>query len=142
MNDKFTNTKVKELNNNDYKINKKTIKIKDNNKPGIVVFYYYWCGYCQLISPELLKLADKKNINVYAIHGDNDYNQQAFKFLEIQGVPHIRFVSKSGNISKPFNGNRTMKELNNFIKKENDKNDKMNKKIVKKDVKKNNKSKK
>lgn len=115
---KYDNTKVKELDNDNYKINKKSIKINNNNKkPGIVVFYSLYCGYCNMIVPEILKLAEKKNINVYAIHSLNEKNNKIFEFLEIRGVPEIRFVKESGLISKSFIGNRTMKELYEFIKK-------------------------
>lgn len=118
MNNKFDNTKVKELDNSEYKINKKSIKINTKNKnPGIVIFYYYWCGYCNLIAPELLKLAEKKNLNIYAIHGENPLNKESFEFLKISGVPHIRFVKENGLISKQYMGNRTMKDLQEFIKK-------------------------
>jgi len=137
MNDKFTNTKVTELTPNEYIINKKTIKIKNNKKPGLVIFYYYWCGFCNLIAPELLKLAEKKDINIYAIHGDNEYNQDAFRFLQIQGVPHLRFVLSNGNISSVFTGNRTSNDIYKFIKNENNKLVKKPvKKVVKKPVKK------
>ena len=115
MNDKFKNTKVKELNDKDYDISK-SIKIKNNKNPGIVVFYYYWCGYCEMIKPELLKLAEKNNVNVYAIHGDNAYNKKAFEFLAVQGVPHLRYVTKSGLISKQYTGERKMEDLLKYIK--------------------------
>ena len=116
MNDKFKNTKVKELTDKDYDISK-SIKIKNNKNPGIVVFYYYWCGYCQIIAPELLELAKKNNVNVYAIHGDNEYNKKAFEFLGIEGVPHLRYVTKSGIISKQYTGERKMNDLHKYITK-------------------------
>jgi len=115
MNDKFKNTKVKELSDKDYDISK-SIKIKNNKNQGIVVFYYYWCGYCEMVKPELLKLAEKKNISVYAIHGDNAYNKKAFEFLAVQGVPHLRYVTKSGIISKQYTGQRKMEDLLKYIK--------------------------
>ena len=117
MNNKFDNTKVKELTNKDYEIKNGKIKIKNNKKKGLVVFYYYWCGYCNLIAPELIKLSEKNDINVYAIHGENPKNKKAFETLNIQGVPHIRKITKTGIISNIFNGERNVENFYNFIQK-------------------------
>lgn len=116
MNNKFDNTSVKELTNKDYTIDGDTIKIKGNKNKGLVVFYYYWCGYCNIVAPELIKLGNKKGISVYAIHGENPKNQVAFDKLQIQGVPHIRLVKSNGIISDVFQGDRTENELEKFIK--------------------------
>lgn len=116
MNNKFDKTKVKELTNKDYKIENDTVTIKKNKQKGLVVFYYHWCGYCNIIAPDLIKLANKKDISVYAIHGENPKNKKVFEKLEIQGVPHIRLVKSNGVISDVFQGNRTTEDFYKFIK--------------------------
>lgn len=116
MNNKFDKTPVKELTNKDYSIEGDKITIKKNKNKGLVVFYFYWCGYCKIIAPELIKLAKQKDISVYAIHGENPKNQAAFDKLQIQGVPHIRLVKSNGVISDVFQGDRTKDELEKFVK--------------------------
>ena len=116
MNNKFDKTQVKELTNKDYKIEADKVIIKGNKQKGLVVFYYYWCGYCNMIAPDLIKLANKKDVSVYAIHGENPKNKKVFQKLEIQGVPHIRLVKSNGVISDIFQGNRTTEDFYKFIK--------------------------
>tara|TARA_B110001454_G_C12721664_1_gene434968 strand:+ start:629 stop:1663 length:1035 start_codon:yes stop_codon:yes gene_type:complete len=103
--DEYTNTKVTELSSIDYKIDNKVI-IMNNKKAGLVVFYNYWCGYCQMVKPEFIKLTKNKKYNFYAVHGENPLNKKIFQHFLIQGVPQIRYVHKNGKIGDIFNGER------------------------------------
>jgi|TARA_B100001971_G_scaffold125444_1_gene115511 thiol-disulfide isomerase/thioredoxin len=103
--DEYTNTKVKELSPENYQIDNKVI-IMNNKKPGLVVFYHYWCGYCQMVKPEFIKLTKNKEYNFYAVHGSNPLNEKIFQHFLIQGVPQIRYVHKNGKIGDIYNGER------------------------------------
>ena len=116
---KFKNTNVIELKYNDFD---KIINIKKSKcsaKPGIILFYYEWCGFCQMITPEIIKLAEKKNICVYALNGDKPNSKIIFNHYNINGVPYMLYVSASGKISKKnkYMGNRTVQDMYKFIKK-------------------------
>jgi len=103
--DEYKNTKVKELSNKDYKIDDNVI-IMNNKKSGLVVFYNYWCGYCQMVKPEFIKMTKNKKYNFYAVHGENPLNRKIFGHFLIQGVPQIRYVHKNGKIGDIYNGER------------------------------------
>ena len=80
--DEYTNTKVTELSSIDYKIDNKVF-IMNNKKAGLVVFYNYWCGYCQMVKPEFIKLTKNKKYNFYAVHGENPLNKKIFQHFLI-----------------------------------------------------------
>ena len=113
--DEYINTKVKELSKKDYKIDNKVI-IMNNKKPGLVVFYNYWCGYCQMVKPEFIKLTKNKKYNFYAVHGENPSNKKIFQHFLIQGVPQIRYVNKNGKIGNIFNGERNVQGMLQALK--------------------------
>jgi thiol-disulfide isomerase/thioredoxin len=108
--DEYKNTNVKELSSNDYKITNNVI-IKNNKKSGLVVFYNFWCGYCQMVKPIMINLTKNKKYNFYAVHGENPKNQKLFGFFQIQGVPQIRYVHKNGKIGDIYNGERTEQSM-------------------------------
>ena len=109
--DEYKNTKVKELSNKDYKIDNKNAIIMNNNKSGLVIFYNYWCGYCQMVKPEFIKLTKNKKYNLYAVHGENPLNRKIFAHFLIQGVPQIRYVHKNGKIGDIYNGERNAQSM-------------------------------
>ena len=108
--DEYKNTKIKELSEKDYKIDKKVI-IMNNKKTGLVVFYNYWCGYCQMVKPEFIKLTKNKKYNFYAVHGENPLNRKIFEHFLIQGVPQIRYIYKNGKIGDIYNGERNAQSM-------------------------------
>ena len=113
--DEYTNTKVKELSPKKYKIDNKVI-IKNNKKPGLVVFYNHWCGYCKMVKPEFIKLTKNKKYNFYAVHGENPLNKDIFQYFLILGVPQIRYVHKNGKIGDIFNGERNAQGMLQALK--------------------------
>lgn len=113
--DEYTNTKVKELSPKNYKIDNKVI-IMNNKKPGLVVFYNHWCGYCKMVKPEFIKLTKNKKYNFYAVHGENPLNKEIFQYFLIQGVPQIRYVHKNGKIGDIFNGERNAQGMLQALK--------------------------
>ena len=108
--DEYKNTSVKELSAKDYII-KNDVVIKKNKKSGLVIFYNYWCGYCQLVKPIMIKLSENKNHNFYAIHGENPTNEELYKHFMIQGVPQIRYLHKNGKIGDIYNGERNAESM-------------------------------
>lgn len=109
--DEYKNTKVKELSNKDYKIDNKNAIIMNNNKSGLVIFYNYWCGYCQMVKPEFIKLTKNNKYNLYAVHGENPLNRKIFAHFLIQGVPQIRYIHKNGKIGDIYNGERNAQSM-------------------------------
>jgi len=112
--DEYKNTTVKELSSKDYIIKNDVIIIK-NNKAGLVIFYNFWCGYCQLVKPEIIKLSKNDKYNFYAIHGENPTNHKLYEHFLIQGVPQIRYVHKNGKIGDIYNGERTEQNMLNAL---------------------------
>jgi thiol-disulfide isomerase/thioredoxin len=111
---KFANSKVVSL--TDKNINNMTIT-KSKGKPGLLMCYFDWCGYCQMLAPTMKKLAEKSGITVYALEGSK--GEQTFAKIGIVGVPHLLFVKSNGKIdkSKVYKGDRTLGDLYKFIQK-------------------------
>ena len=117
MPDKFANSKVKELKGKNLKVSGSSVSVKGNKKKGIVLFYYDWCGYCNLMAPEYKKLASKNSsLSIYAINGTDPTVMSAFKAFKIESVPALYMLSANGKInkSKQFFGERNMEEMKKF----------------------------
>lgn len=85
-------------------------------KSGIwlVEFYAPWCGHCQQLKPEYLKLAKGLGdvVNVAAVNAD-EHKELAQRY-SIQGFPTIKlmYVDGSGKIkSIAYNGGRTSADM-------------------------------
>ena len=115
--DKFAGSKAKELKGKDLKVSGSSVTVKGNKKKGVVLFYYDWCGFCQMMAPEYKKLASKNSsISVYAINGTDPTVESAFKAFKIESVPAIFMMSANGKINqkKQFFGERNAEEMKKF----------------------------
>jgi len=111
---KFSNTTVKVLTTKDFDSSLTTVK--NSNKPGLIVFYQEWCGYCQMVAPALIELSKNKSFSVYAVEGDYADNMKLFEKMQIQGVPNIHYISAKGKIAKPtYMGPRDILSFAKFI---------------------------
>jgi glutaredoxin len=84
----------------------------NNTKPTIILYKADWCGHCNKFK-EVWKRMDKNKYDL--ITYDSEKDSQLIKDNEIQGFPTIIIV-KNG-IKTEYNGNRTEKDINNFISK-------------------------
>lgn len=117
MPDKFSGSKVKELKGKDLKISGSSVSVKGNKKKGIVLFYYDWCGYCNMMASDYKKLASKNpSLSIRAINGTDPTVEAAFKAFKIESVPALFMLSANGKINqkKQFFGDRTMEEMKKF----------------------------
>ncbi|MEZ0390185.1 MAG: thioredoxin family protein [Verrucomicrobium sp.] len=83
---------------------------KKNGKPIVAVFSAVWCGPCQAMkndvypSDEVKALHDKFNWAYLDI--DNSRNEKDVKKFGVSGIPHIQFLSASGEtLDKQVGGN-------------------------------------
>jgi len=112
---KFSNTPVKVLTVKDFDSSLTAVKTP-TPKPGLIVFYQEWCGYCQMVAPALIELAKNQSYSVYAVEGDFADNMKIFEKMQIQGVPNIHYISASGKIAKPtYMGARDILSFAKFI---------------------------
>ena len=114
--------KKMELTEKDFtKTKNKYICKKNNSKPSIVLFYQYWCGYCEMIKPVWLQLEKHINLNnkysIFSIHGSNATNSNIFDHYNIQGVPTIRYMNKKGVIDdNDYSGNHEVLDIIDYLK--------------------------
>jgi hypothetical protein len=116
--DKYRNTPVKELTLKDFDTSGSGLKLKKNSKPGLIVFYYAWCGFCTQMKEEYIKLAKDKKYFIGAVHGLNESggNTKLFEIMKIQGVPNIHYVTKTGSVSPDtYLGNRIKDDMLKYI---------------------------
>ena len=112
---KFSNTTVKVLTTKDFDSSLTSVK-NPTSKPGLIVFYQEWCGYCQMVAPALIELSKNKSYAVYAVEGDFGDNTKIFEKMKIQGVPNIHYISALGKIAKPtYMGARDILSFAKFI---------------------------
>lgn len=67
--------------------------------PVVVDFNATWCGPCQKFAPTFKNMAEKYDGQIEFISVDVDRCPEVAKTFEVQGIPHILFVSKDGKIS-------------------------------------------
>lgn len=92
--------------------------LMENPKKAIVLFYADWCGHCQHFKPTYDEFAKKMasgDLKVMKIDWDKksreyDTSRLAYK---INGFPTI--VGFKGNKIAYFDGNRTIKDLTEFV---------------------------
>lgn len=112
------NNDVKELNFSKLSTNG-TPKVKQSNG-GMMMIYASYCSFCHMVKPEWLKLAKEiKDLGgeVYAYQSDLPENTKFFDSYEVQGVPHIVYVSPNGEIDETkYMGERTSDDFMNYYK--------------------------
>eukprot|EP00438_Fugacium_kawagutii_P000838 Skav202988 [mRNA] locus=scaffold2267:336736:352515:- [translate_table: standard] len=87
-------------------------------KPVVVDFYATWCGPCQMLTPELVKVAGKMADRVTILKVDTDVETEIASELHIEALPTLLFF-KDGNM-KPVakvEGMVTSDWLEDFIEK-------------------------
>lgn len=67
--------------------------------PVVVDFNATWCGPCQKFAPIFKSMAEKYDGQIEFISVDVDRCPEVAKAFEVQGIPHILFVSNDGKIS-------------------------------------------
>lgn len=66
-------------------------------KPVVVDFYATWCGPCQMLTPELVKVAARLQDRVTILKVDTDVETEIASELDIQALPTLLFF-KDGNM--------------------------------------------
>ena len=92
-----------------------SITSEHNEKPVLVLFYADWCGACKALKPTWKKLVEKyKSSSVISFKKvECDKNPEVAKEHNIEGYPTIILFKNGKKII--FEGNRTLKNLENFI---------------------------
>lgn len=89
----------------------KSQEIKNNlkNKYTIVLAYADWCGACEMMKPEVIKLEEARE-DVDAILIKIDDNQDFVIENEVAGTP-VTFIYKDGKLQERFDGFLPKEEL-------------------------------
>lgn len=69
----------------------------NSDQPVLVDFYAAWCGPCQMLAPELEKVAADFKGKARVIKIDIDRNQAAAGHYKVMGVPTL-MIFKQGEI--------------------------------------------
>ena len=109
----FGPTRVREMKNNDFKIDLLDPVLDGNlsNSNAIIMFYAPWCPHCTNFIPEYNEAANiisNKNINgfVGAMDCTLDENRNIAHQIGVQGYPTLK-VFKDGRYLKEYDGNRS-----------------------------------
>ncbi|AWX69399.1 thioredoxin family protein [[Mycoplasma] anseris] len=91
------------------KTNKKDLDKKYLEGKAILAFRATWCPPCQMMGPELQRLADEHaDINVYDI--DVDENIEFAREMKVNGIPSL-FLYENGNFIENVTGYLPAEEL-------------------------------
>jgi protein disulfide-isomerase A6 len=87
---------------------RKLVKSGNSGLPWIVEFYAPWCGHCQQLKPEYIRMASKLKgiVNVGAVDCDNKQNGAIASEYGIKGFPTIKVITADGRVHD-YNGART-----------------------------------
>ena len=106
----------------------KLIKVKEKNKqkfkecackdkPMLVLFYADWCPHCQVFKPVWKNIVDalEKNKKIQVAEVEySDMEHVPKKFKNIRGFPTLQVI-KGGKVISEYDGNRTEKEVKEYI---------------------------
>ncbi|KAG4301763.1 hypothetical protein PCANB_001994 [Pneumocystis canis] len=85
-------------------------------KPVFVKFYAPWCGHCQKLEPIYSKIGEmynQENVIIARINAD-EYRDIAEKY-NIRGFPTLIWFDSNSDIANPYNDNRDIDSLSQFI---------------------------
>ena len=89
--------------------------VLENNNLVLVDFFATWCGPCQMLSPILEEISNKRN-DIPIVKVDIDENMEIALKYEVEVVPTLKLF-KNGKILNSLEGFKSEKELIEEIEK-------------------------
>ena len=77
-----------------------------NGKPTVIDFYADWCESCKAMAPSMreMEIRYKDSINFITINGVDPTNADLVDRFKVDGIPHLAFVSSSGELQTALIG--------------------------------------
>jgi len=90
--------------------------VLDKEKDVFVEFYAPWCGHCKNLAPIWEQLgeafADVKTVTIAKMDATANHAPES---LEIKGFPTLIFFPADNKAGLPFNGDRDLESLRQFV---------------------------
>ena len=91
----------------------------DAGKHVLIEFYAPWCGHCKALEPKYKKLAKQfKDEDSVVIAKFDATTNDAPPGFEFTGFPTIFFVRAATNEISVYQGQREVKDMSKFVRKE------------------------
>ena len=92
-------------------------KIAVAGKSTLVLFHAEWCGYCKRFMPTWKDAKSKlQNDDVVLKEFEADEDSEVMKANNVSGYPTLKLFKSNGEVVN-YEGDRTLKDLEKFIKK-------------------------
>ena len=88
-------------------------KLPDNTKITVILFKADWCGHCKHFKPTWEKISDIYKQKYNFITYDADTQTDKLKEYKIDSFPTV--LIKTGDVIKPYNGDRSFDDFSNFL---------------------------
>mmetsp|Transcript_17891 Transcript_17891/g.17961 ORF Transcript_17891/g.17961 Transcript_17891/m.17961 type:complete len:240 (+) Transcript_17891:80-799(+) len=77
-----------------------------NGKPTIIDFYADWCESCKAMAPTMRRMETEfaEKVNFVAIDGANSENSDLVGKFRVDGIPHLAFLTKQGEVKTALIG--------------------------------------